>query len=238
MKTRIGHGVSPQALVQPDVEDDEEDEEYQGPVSPTIVNTQPDWPAVPLRRYVTTSLFILVNAAIFFYWTIVLINTIFTNDYANFTIPPLPGAFVDSRYGWEWWCVFILGFNVFLPFTLQFALLNNDIEEYARLHMWFSTSAMVGNAIIFFILTLLWLASCNNHFSAGASMCNDYRWCGVYFPSAICPNSIPFTPAIVTPNLARNAEASQHWIFCLVFGVLAWWHTSLNGDLLDYGVLH
>lgn len=227
-------------------EEEEEDENdytqallVNGPVSPGAVPfVQPNWPAVSLDYYWNTTLFIVVHTGVYLYWLMVLINTIYTNEYANFSTPPLPGVFSDSRYGWEWWPVWLLGLNVFLPFALQFAMLNNHVLQYSRMHRWFSTTAMITNLVAFALLTVLWLVRCNNTYSGSASMCNDYRWCGVYFPSQYCPNAVPFVPAVSATDLSRNSEASQHWIFSLVFWLLAWWHTSLNGDLREYGVLH
>ena len=201
-------------------------------VSPT--GKEPDdktYTAVPLRRYVGPVLFLLLSSGIFFYWSgIVLVNTIWIHEYPNYN------QFASSRYTFEWWTVWLLTLNVILIFMLSLAMANNSVEEFTRLHKWFSIILIVVNLYVAIALLFLWIFYCNNPYSGGAA-CNDYTWCCVYFPSGWCPNTIPCTPAITSGQLSRNHEMTQHFVFAFVFFVLSTFHVSLNGDLKEFKVL-
>jgi hypothetical protein len=188
---------------------------------------------VPLRRYVGATLFLFFSAAFWFYWAAFpLVNTIFLDGY-----PGRYDRFVTARYTFDWWNVWLLGLNALVPITFSMALTNNSIEEYGRLHKFFSIMAIVLNLYVIAVTTFMWLAFTNTSFSAGISG-NDYRYCCAFFPSDWCPNTVPCVPAVASGALSRNAEATQHWVFAFVFFVLACWNTSINGDLKEFGVIH
>lgn len=188
--------------------------------------------AVPLRRYVGPVLFLLLCSGIFFYWSgIVLVNTIWSHEYPNYN------QFASSRYTYEWWTVWLLNFNVLLIFMLSLAMANNSVEEFARLHKWCSIIMIIVNLFVALSLLFLWIFFCNNPYSGGAA-CNDYRWCCVYFPSGWCPNTVPCIPAVLSSDLHRNSEMTQHFVFAFVFFVLSTFHVSLNGDLREFRVLN
>ncbi len=193
---------------------------------------------IPIRRYVNTTLFIFLQAGIFFYWAAgPLSQSYFACGYPQFGTPPSPGAYQCTRYDWDWWTIWLMTLNVLLPMMLQFALTNNTIEEYTRLHKWFSMMAIALNIWVFANLTIRWLVFCNTSWSGSSTVCNDYRWCCVYFPSEWCPNTTPCTPAVTAGQLGRNHDIFQHWIFTFVFFVFAIWNYDLNGGLREFGVL-
>jgi hypothetical protein len=192
---------------------------------------------VPLRRYVTATMFLWMNMAISFYWiAFPLVNSIFLDGYPQAGTPPSPGTYMSARYTWDWWVVWLLGLNMFLPLLFALALTNNAIEEYTRLHRYFARLAMFSNLIVVAVLTVQWILLCNGTTRWFGLQCSDYRWCCVNFPSVWCPNTTPCMPAVV--NLDRNFEQLQHWVFSFVFELLAYWHTSINKDLREFGVLH
>ena len=190
----------------------------------------------PLRRYIGATLFLFFSAAFWFYWAAFpLVNTIFVDGYPS---NHFGDRFVTARYTWEWWNVWLLTLNALIYLMFALALMNNTIEEYARVHKFFAIMGIVVNLYVVAILTVTWLLFCNTSFSLGSS-CNDYRACCVYFPSVDwCPNTVPCVPNVVSGDLRRNAEATQHWAFALVFFLMACWHTSINGDLKEFGVFH
>lgn len=191
---------------------------------------------VPLRRYVTATLFLLMNMAVSFYWTAFpLVNSIFYDGHPHAGTPPSPGPHMSARYTWDWWMVWLLGLNIFVPFLFALALTNNSIEEYTRLHRFFSQMAMILNLVVAIMLSVQWLFGCNGTTRWFGNQCSDYRWCCVNFPSVWCPNTTPCTPAVT--DLYRNSEQLQHWVFSFVFGVLAFWNASINKDLREFGVL-
>jgi hypothetical protein len=202
-----------------------------------VLETQYD--QVPLRRYVTAALFVLLSAGILIYWTAFpLVNTIFFDGYPQPGSPPAPGPYRSARYTADWWMVWLLGLNWFLPMMLAFAMTNNSIEEYARLHKYFATLAMLVNLVVIVVLTVQWVFFCNTTFPFLGRACADYRLCCVYFPGEWCSNTTPCIPNVVSGDLAQNHEMFQHWVFGFVFLVMAYWHRSINSDLKEFGLLH
>ena len=215
---RIARGVSPKQRA----EDSADDTLY---------------PQVPLRRYVTATMFLFMNIAVLFYWiAFPLTNSIFYDGYPRAGTPPSPNMFMSARYTWDWWMVWLLGLNTFLPFLFALALTNNNIEEYARMHRFFSQMALLVNLIVVIMLTIEWIFGCNGQFRWFGTQCSDYRWCCVNFPSEWCPNTTPCVPNVT--SLDRNLEQMQHWVFSFVFGLLAFWNASINKDLREFQVLH
>ncbi len=212
----VGHGVSPQL--------------YNDDGSRYGVETYPE---VPLRHYIVGALFLCISALFFYYWTLTpLISTRFEYGYPNTN----SDVFQSARYGFHWWIVWGLNINAIPLLFLAFALLNNLTPEYSQLHAFLSTNAIWINALMFVLMTIEWAVFCNTSFSGGATPCNDYAWCCVYWPSEWCQNNAPCSPVVTL--LARNKEMLQHWSFCLVFALFAVWHRQMNGYLTRYGVLH
>jgi len=67
-------------------------------ISPTGEAIDLEWNEVPLRRYIALFAFIFFTAGFSFYWAgFPLLNTIFTDGYPQFGIPPSPGAYMSDR---------------------------------------------------------------------------------------------------------------------------------------------
>lgn len=191
---------------------------------------------IPLRRFVSAYIGIFAHAALFFYWSAFpLVNTIFVTG-----IPQLgtSAEYVSARYATDWWMVWLLTLNALLPITLAWAITNNRIEEWTRIHEFFSKFAVWINLIVFVVLTVRWPIFCNTPFSVASTACNDYRWCCVFFPSVWCPNTTPCNPAVTLGSLERNQEMIAHWGFSLAFLVLAVWNRGWNTELRSFRVLH
>src|SRR5208283_4285049 len=114
-----------------------------------------------LRQYAWATSFCFLNVGIWYIWVISLINTQFLDgipqlgtmpSYGN--IPPY--GYVTERYGLNWALVFMLALNVLLPMTLSYALANNKIDSWRRLHQFFATWLIAANLVVFIVLTVLW----------------------------------------------------------------------------------
>jgi hypothetical protein len=194
------------------------------------------------HQYVWATTFCFLTAGLWYLWSISLINTVHVDGIPQLGTTPsygnvYPFGYLTSRYGWDYWCIQILGWNAALPMTLAFALANNKVDTWRSVHAFFAKWLIFANFVIFLILSWRWLVYCNTPYSAMQSACNDFRWCGAGWPSPWCPNGGPFTPPVSFSDLSRNFEMQMHWIFSLVFLVLACWHLSQNQTLVMEGVL-
>lgn len=162
----------------------------------------------------------LIFAAVFIYWAAIpLYNTALIHGYPRFPVPPSPNNYESWRYGWQFFAIFILVFNVVPIFGFLGAMIS-DKSKAGPMFFWGSTVIMAilnGAVLIYFIL--LWIFSCNGSvfgFDNSGSICNDYRWCCTYFASAanICAN---ITPCPGTIRLFANWEFIQHVFFAFVF---------------------
>lgn len=196
-----------------------------------------EWPPVPIRRYVWSTLFLILSTGLIFYWTALpLVNSIFDDGYPRSGTPPSPNEFQSARYLFDWWLVWVLTLNALVPFCFALALTNNLVEEYARMHDWISSIFVWINGAVVVMLTVQWLFFCNGTFLPMGRACADYRNCCVNFPAPWCPNTMPCTPAVA--SLDRNHEMLQHWVFGIVFGVMSYFHRLINRDLTRFGVFH
>lgn len=192
-------------------------------------------PELPIRRYVNIYAFVFFNLCFFFYWyAFPLANTIFYDG-----IPQIgtSNTYVSARYGWDWWHLWLLCLNFFIPISLVWAVANADVEEWTRIHRWFSVTAIRINLWVFVVLSVRWIFFCNSPFSAGLTACNDYRWCCVFYPNTWCSNGVPCTPGVTYGDLSRNLEMTQHWAFSLVFFLFSLWNVQINTDMRDFKVL-
>lgn len=194
----------------------------------------------PLRQYIGASVLVFVTGGIYFYWLVfALVPTIFTDGVPQLGTPTtIAGGtgYLTTRYGWDWWCIWVLGAHAVLPMMLAYALANNKVDNWRRLHEFFCKLLMFATLVVFLILTWRWAFYTNTPYS-GHSPGNDYRWPCVYFPSPWAPNNAPCIPNYTASDLVRNNEMLQHWVFSLVFIVTAAWHYNENGFLVELGVL-
>jgi len=168
-------------------------------------------------------LYAIICVALFAYWAAVpLYNTALIHGYPRFPVPPSPNNYESWRYGWQFFAIFALVFNIVPVFGFLGAIIS-DKSKAGPMFFWASTVIMgIVNAIVLIYFILLWIFSCNGSwfgFDNAGSICNDYRWCCLYFADAphICAN---ITPCPGTIRLFANAEFIQHVLFALVFFML------------------
>jgi hypothetical protein len=225
--TLVGHGYSPTLAMPP--------QQWN--------NNDTSQAPAPFRQYAWATAFCFLTAALWFIWCISLINSVFTDGFPQLGTSPsygnvFPYGYLTDRYGWDWWCVAILSWNIMLPMLLMYALANNKDETWRHLHEFLAKMGILFNVLIFLTLTWRWAFYCNTSYSGMQSACNDYRWCCAGWPSPWCPNNSPCTPTSYSfSDLTRNYEMTQHWIFSLVFFITACWHYNQNGMLVTQGVL-
>lgn len=204
-------------------------------VSPSGLIFETQAPEPPLGVFVGGTLFLFFSAVVCFVWMgIYLVNLNYIHEYTSLN------RFNSARYNWDWWFVWLLTFNVLLPFSFGHALTNNGVGAWARVHRFFSFITVWCNLLSVIALTIQWLFFCNNGGSGLYSACNDYRWCGVFFSEAggFCTNGMAFpSPYNVDyANLARNTDATAVWVYTFIFMVHGWAHLAINADFRKYGI--
>lgn len=224
---RIGKGISPESG-----EPVSETEDSQGESS------------IPTRAFYMATLFIFFTGAFYWVWlSIYGVNTIFFEGYPQLGTL-LPGTLYSTRYTRVyWWAVYLLTWNGLAPMMLAMALTYNRLREWAQAHEFVCTWLFLLNIIVFVILTVFWIISCNSAYSGASTAANDYHYCCVFWPNEWCPNNGPCTfnpPFALTSSsqLSRNSEMTAHWAFSLVFILLNFWSMKYNENLRrNYGVL-
>lgn len=192
------------------------------------------------RHYVGGCLFVLFSSLVFLYWVCVPLNdTQFTYGYPRLATPPSPNGFKTSRYGWDWWLIWVLTLNGLLPILLAFSLMKSNYKEFSKIHIFLAAIWTFGNLVLFFWLWIRSCFNCNTGYSFYNSACNDPRWCCKYFgatPDAAewCPNTTPCVPDVT--DLAITPQYFQHWLFSMFFALLSLFHVFVNKSLSDNGL--
>lgn len=175
-----------------------------------------------------------IYLGLFVYWAAFpLWNTIFVFGY------PLRGVsdlFYSTRYGYQWWFLFFLSFNLAPPMLLFFAI--NFRKSYLAGNAFFWLTVLVSITTFASLVVFLgvWIFDCNYSWSAD-SICNDYRYCCQFFSSAraICPNVTPCNGVSVT--LYPNPDFIQHIIFSFIFLLAATVENWLVYRLRKYKII-
>jgi hypothetical protein len=189
------------------------------------------------RHYVWATMFVIGSTLFYMYPIMVpMLNAKFPANYESIS----PRVFVSSRYGYEWWITFIMSLNILLPYALALALVNNNVPEWAHLHYYTARLLTFVNIVLFIMFSVDWVFLCNNGFVPWSTLCNDPRYCCVYFGSSQinlewCPNITPCTPDVSGSMLYRSDEFFQIWLWCLFFWLLAFSHRAINKELAQYG---
>jgi len=193
---------------------------------------------VTYDQAVGLAVFVLfVNFGLFLYWVAVpLLNTVYILGYPLIAIPPGPGDFKSTLYGYQWWMLWLLILNIIPIILFLIALLARKNAFTPWLHYWVTFIVLLTTLIAAVSLGMIWIFDCN-YFYTGGSICNDYRWCCEFFASApdICPN---VAPCPTSPNLSANGEFIQHFIFAIVFLFFGGVHIWLNWRMKKYGVFY
>jgi hypothetical protein len=207
-------------------------------VSPSGAKVIIEYPPVPTARYDMAALFGLITASCYVYYVMwPVVNTVWVDGYPQMGgAAPEPGAYQVTMYQWDWsMCIIMLAFGGIIIFYFM-ALVNNSIPELSWWHDSYASLIMFSTFVVFVILSWRWLFYCNTGYSQFDTSCNDYRWCGVFYPNVFCPNTGPFNPPVAFTQLSRNDEMTQHWAFTFAFFILAWWHVKWNVKLRSQGI--
>lgn len=182
----------------------------------------------PNQRNMLIFLSVFVTLTMIVYWSwaaFPLNNANFQDGYIN---TPIGRFYKSSRYGFEWWIVWLMGLNFLVPYTLCGALVNNlhvinGRNPWAVIHRLFAGLAMLLNLVVVICFAIMWVTMCNLSWSPWASLCNDPRWCCEFNNPEWCVNG----GFMCLPNpgwdglLHRSEPFFQCFIYAIVFLVLA-----------------
>ena len=186
-------------------------------------------------------LFAVLSIALLFVWVgIVVLKLNFTHGYPNLAAPPGPGPFASTRYQVAWWFIAIAMLNLLLPYLFLWGAMDDESALGPALHLAFSSVVTIVSFVAFVALGIIWLFYCNVSWSGG-SVCNDERYCCVYFAEYInlCPNTIPCPDGPMTrAQLSANPNFVATFVLMGVFVVVGIFHVVLNGRMRKYGVFY
>lgn len=137
--------------------------------------------------------------------------------------------------GLEWWLMFAISLNMLLPLTLLAALARSKRASSADLHIVLSWGVFIVNIVVFIVLGFMALFYLNTGL-AGGSAFNDYRWCGVFFGSSYCPNTVGFG-GLNALDLRINVEFWGHFWFTSAFLLISAIHIGSNKLLRQNGII-
>jgi len=172
-------------------------------------------------NYVATvyvALFVLVYAA----WAAVpLLNTLIVHGYPRFPIPAVPNTFENLRYGFQYWILTILSWNI-IPIYLFFAAVTRSNETIlSAIYLYTTPLFAILSGVLGFVLLWILIVGTNNAISAG-SLSNSYYYCCQFYSSVLavryCANVTP-CPGVASLGGA-NPEFIAHLVFAFVFAVL------------------
>ncbi len=162
-----------------------------------------------------------------------LINVNFTNGYPSMRMPPSPGPFKTSRYGFNWVLCYMLYFNILSPFALLSAVSEFMYISRLTLHKMVTGLLLAANIFCFFGFLFIGIFYCNNTLSLSSSVCNSPLICCVFGFSNLpwCP-----TPSICTPTITYSTLGWQDnfywiWIFTVFFGLYCFFSLAINKNL-------
>lgn len=179
----------------------------------------------------------MIGLLAFAYWcAFPLQDTMYVYGYPTLGIPPGPGIFVKMReVTFQWWFVWLLVGNLFPPLAYLGAVaLESKSKLVKEVHFWICLAVSIVSVVSLLVFLGIWIGWCNYGWSAG-SICNDPRWCCVFFGSNydVCGNVTPCTDSI---SLSANAQFIQHVVFSALFTFLASVQVWLNYRMKAYGV--
>jgi len=108
------------------------------------------------------------------------------------TASPPPGNFVNQRYTWQWFLFMLPSLRFIVPVFGLYSM-GYPAQIYRRFVYYFALFSLIFLDLGLGICnTVLFLPFCNqNSFQATGNICNDPRWCCVYYGSNpdFCPNT-------------------------------------------------
>jgi len=215
---------------QPSLNNDNEEEEPQNVFS--IENLR----VMNIRgtRYGTAAYVALGYGLCWSYIAFIMINANITYDYTQMRLPPSPGPFYSSRYGYQWGMYYLLVFNLVVPLTLGAGLSEPQYRSRLLMHKAFAIVLIFANVLVFSSLGGIWLFYCNNWYSFG-SICDDPANCCNNYVSSWGANFCPVTAGCtyVTGNsqVMRWTPFFLAFLWSVFFGLYAFFSISMNNGL-------
>ncbi len=176
-----------------------------------------------------------VYLAIYAYWVAWSVFDLqYINGYPTLAIPPGPGIYQSTLYGWQWVVVCIAIIVNIIPPNVSLAcfISGNKSFSITSAHFWTNLIGGIVSGIICLILVGIWIGDCNWFYSS-ESICRSDLFCCVFFASSynLCGNVTP-----CSATLRANAQYVQFVIFTGLMAFLAFAFTWLNLRFVKYGV--
>jgi hypothetical protein len=159
----------------------------------------------------------------------------YLNGYPTLSIPPGPGTFVSTLYGWQWVLVCITVLVNCVPPVVSLACFISEVKSYSitSFHYWTNLICGIVTGAMWLIFIGIWLFDCNWWWWDSESICRSDLWCCVYFATNynICGNVTPCNAI-----LRANDQFVQLVVFSGIFSCLAFVLVWLNLRMIKYGL--
>lgn len=187
-------------------------------------------------HFIFAAFFLTAYIIFLFSWIGIFLNNMdFTDRYTHLSQAAASSFRHTARYEWQWGFIYAMFFiNVFMGYFLAAAICNNSHPLWARVHLWFSSIAFVGNFVIFLTLAFIWLVACNTSSSVG-SPCNNPQWCCDHRNDAPewCQNTITCGGTV---SRARSDEFFATFMYSWILILFSWAHRSVHKYLWSVGM--
>jgi hypothetical protein len=168
------------------------------------------------------------------YAAFILVNMNYTYGYTQMRLPPSPGPFNSSRYGFPWAMSYMLWFNLLGPLTLLAGLAEIQYKSRLTANYALTWLLMFANVFAFLALLGIWIGYCNQGYSFG-SPCDDPRNCCVNYGSSLgiayCPTASGCTPSVTWSQLSRWNPFFLSFLWSLFFALYCFFSLSINNQL-------
>ncbi len=158
----------------------------------------------------------------------------YINGYPTLAIPPGPGTFQSTLYGWQWVIVCIAILVNIIPPTVSLVCFISEKKSIVvtACHFWSNLIGGIISGAICLILVGIWIGDCNWGWSS-ESICRSELWCCIYFAGSyeLCGNTTP-CDAI----LRANGQYVQIVVITGLLAILAFAFVWLNTRFVKYGV--
>lgn len=168
------------------------------------------------------------------YAAFILVNMNYTYGYTQMRLPPSPGPFNSSRYGFPWAMSYMLWFNLLGPLTMLAGLAEIQYKSRLTANYAINWLLLFANVFAFVALLGIWIGYCNQGYSFG-SPCDDPRNCCVNYGSglgiAYCPTASGCTPSVTWSQLSRWNPFFLSFLWSLFFALYCFFSFSVNTQL-------
>lgn len=160
----------------------------------------------------------------------------FTHDFVRIGTPPSPNELMSARYSLlDYFPILVVTLGNYLPIVMLplAVLMRRQVPEIGDAIRWFIGLVGITTIVCLILLLITWGFFCNGAGSGRYSACNDYRWCGRYFPSPWCPNTNIFFPVDVSMEaMSRNDEFFSIIWGCLIYLMLLYFTYKITKEAL------